>query len=190
MRFLPTTRDNPAKRRRIMPRILTPGTHSEETLAIAHDLLPPGWELATAPHGRPEFFELLKDTEYYIGAGQFKHGPEFYQAAPKLRIVQTLSAGYNTYDLEAARSAGVPICNNGRANATAVAEHAMLLMLAVCRKLLWPHEGVVAGRWRGNDCNSYKLYELEDKTLGIIGLGNIGKKVARRAKAFAMRILY
>ena len=65
--------------------------------------------MATAPHGRPEFFELLKDTEYYIGAGQFKHGPEFYQAAPKLRIVQTLSAGYNTYDLEAARSAGVPI---------------------------------------------------------------------------------
>ena len=68
---------------------------------------------------------LLKDTEYYIGAGQFKHGPEFYQAAPKLRIVQTLSAGYNTYDLDAARAAGVPICNNGGANATAVAEHAM-----------------------------------------------------------------
>ena len=128
-----------------MPRILTPATHSEETLEIAHDLLPPGWELATAPHGRPEFLELLKDTEYYIGAGQFKHGPEFYQAAPKLRIVQTLSAGYNTYDLDAARAAGVPICNNGGANATAVAEHAMMLMLAVCRKLIWQHEGVVSG---------------------------------------------
>src|SRR5436309_15385205 len=173
-----------------MPRILTPSTHSEETLAIAHDLLPPGWQLATAPHGRPEFFELLKDTEYYIGAGQFKHGPEFYQAAPKLRIVQTLSAGYNTYDLEAARAAGVPICNNGGANATAVAEHALLLMLAVSRKLTWVHEGVGSGRWRGNDFNSAKLYELEDKTLGIVGLGNIGKKVARRAKAFDMRIQY
>ena len=108
-----------------MPRILTPATHSDETLQIAHDLLPPGWELATGTHGRPEFLELLKDTEYYIGAGQFKHGPEFYQAAPKLRIVQTLSAGYNTYDLDAARAAGVPICNNGGANSTAVAEHAM-----------------------------------------------------------------
>src|ERR1700719_4403644 len=178
MRLLPTTRDNPPKRRRIMPRILTPGTHSEETLAIAHDLLPPGWQLATAPHGRHECSELLKDTEYYIGAGQFKHGPEFYQAAPKLRIVQTLSAGYNTYDLEAARAAGVPICNNGGANATAVAEHAMLLMLAVCRKLIWQHEGVVSGRWRGNDFNSAKLYELEDKTLGIVGLGNICKEDA------------
>jgi phosphoglycerate dehydrogenase-like enzyme len=171
-------------------RILTPSTHSEETLAIAHDLLPPGFDLVAAPHGRPEFFELLKDTEFYIGGGQFKHGPEFYQAAPKLKIVQTLSAGYNTYDLGAARAAGIPICNNGGANATAVAEHAMLLMLAVCRKLIWQHEGVVSGRWRGNDFNSYKLYELEDKTLGIIGLGNIGKKVARRAKAFDMHIKY
>src|SRR5947208_12529895 len=171
-------------------RILTPNTHSEETLDIANDMIPPGYELVTAPHGRPEFWNLLKDSEFYIGAGQFKHGAEFYQQAPKLKLVQTLSAGYNTYDLEAARAAGVPICNNGGANATAVAEHALLLMLAVSRKLIWVHEGVVSGRWRGNDFNAAKLYELEDKSLGIVGLGNIGKKVARRAKGFDMRIQY
>src|SRR5260370_36669092 len=102
MRLLPTRRDNPPKRRRYMPRILTPSTHSEETLAIAHDLLPPGWQLASAPHGRPEFFELLRDTEYYIGAGQVKHGPEFYQAAPRLRVVQSLTPGYHTDGLVAA----------------------------------------------------------------------------------------
>ena len=141
-----------------MPRILTPATHSQETLEIAHELLSPGWELVMAPHGRPEFWDLLQDTEYYIGGGQFPHGPEFYQRAPKLRIVQTLSAGYNTYDLEAARAAGVPICNNGGANSTAVAEHAMMLMLAVSRKLIWQHEGVSSGRWRGNDFNATKLY--------------------------------
>jgi phosphoglycerate dehydrogenase-like enzyme len=173
-----------------MPRILTPAAHSADTLQIAYDLLPGGWELATAPHGRPEFWDLLKDTEFYIGVSQFKHGPAFYEQAPRLRIVQTLSAGYNTYDLEAARGAGVPICNNGGANATAVAEHAMLLMLAVSRKLIWQHEGVASGRWRGNDFHSTRLYELEDKTLGIVGLGNIGKKVARRAKAFDMQIKY
>jgi len=171
-------------------RILTPAGHGDETLAIAHELLPPGYELVQAPHGRPEFWDLLKDAEFYIGAGQFKHGPEFYAQAPKLKLVQTLSAGYNTYDLDAARNAGVPICNNGGANATAVAEHAVMLMLAVSRRLMWQHDGVVSGRWRGNDFNSTKLYELEDKTLGIVGLGNIGKKVARRAKAFDMRIQY
>jgi phosphoglycerate dehydrogenase-like enzyme len=171
-------------------RILTPAGHSEETLEIAHDLLPPGYELVQAPHGRPEFWELLKESEFYIGAGQYKHGHEFYTQAPKLKLVQTLSAGYNTYDLEAARAAGVPICNNGGANATAVAEHALMLMLAVSRRLIWLHDGVVSGRWRGNDFNAAKLYEVEDKVLGIIGLGNIGKKVARRAKAFDMRIQY
>jgi phosphoglycerate dehydrogenase-like enzyme len=171
-------------------RILTPTGHSEETLKIAHELLPDGFELVTARHGSPEFFDLLRDAEFYIGSGQFKHGPEFYQRAPKLKLVQTLSAGYNTYDLEAARAAGVPICNNGGANATAVAEHAMMLMLAVARKLIWQHEGVVSGRWRGNDFNATRLYELEDKLLGIVGLGNIGKKVARRARAFDMRIQY
>src|SRR6516164_5603906 len=70
MRFFVEIRDNPPKRRRTMPRILTPSTHSQETLAIAHELLPTSWELASAPHGRPEFFDLLKDTEYYIGAGR------------------------------------------------------------------------------------------------------------------------
>jgi phosphoglycerate dehydrogenase-like enzyme len=171
-------------------RILTPTGHGEETMKIARDLLPSGYELVTAPHGRPEFWDLLKDAEFYIGAGQYKHGPEFYAQAPKLKLVQTLSAGYNTYDLEAARAARVPICNNGGANATAVAEHAVMLMLAVSRRLIWQHDGVVAGRWRGNDFNSTKLYELEDKVLGIVGLGNIGKKVARRARAFDMRIQY
>ena len=171
-------------------RILTPNSHGDETMQIAYDMLPGGFELVTAPHGRPEFWELLKDTDFYIGAGQFPHGPEFYAKAPKLKLVQTLSAGYNTYDLDAARAAGVPICNNGGANATAVAEHAIMLMLAVSRKLIWVHDGVVSGRWRGNDFNAAKLYELEDKTLGIVGLGNIGTKVARRAKAFDMRVNY
>ena len=174
-----------------MPRrVLTPNSHSEDTMEIARELLPEGLDLVTAAHGSPEFWNLLQDADFYIGAGQFKHGPEFYAKAPKLKLVQTLSAGYNTYDLEAARAAGVPICNNGGANATAVAEHAILLMLAVARKLIWQHEGVVSGRWRGNDFNSTKLYELEDKVLGIVGLGNIGKKVARRARAFDMRIQY
>ncbi len=171
-------------------RVLTPNSHGDETMQIAHDLLPDGLELVTAPHGRPEFWNLLKDADFYIGAGQFKHGPEFYSQAPKLKLVQTLSAGYNTYDLDAARAAGVPICNNGGANATAVAEHAMH---ADARRLAQADLGARGRRLRAlarQRLQSAKLYELEDKTLGIVGLGNIGKKVARRAKAFDMRVNY
>src|SRR5258707_4082111 len=138
----------PAKEETVlMPyRVLTPDSHGDETMKIAHDLLPDGLELVTAPHGRPEFWNLLKDSDFYIGAGQFKHGPEFYSQAPKLKLVQTLSAGYNTYDLEAARAAGGPICNKGGAQATPLAQAAGMLMLPVSRKLdLLPDRGGSGG---------------------------------------------
>src|SRR5437899_2084302 len=61
-------------------------------------------------------------------------------------------------------------------------------MLAASRRLVWQHENVVAGRWRGNDFSANLVFELEDKVLGIVGLGNIGKKVARLANAFHMRV--
>jgi phosphoglycerate dehydrogenase-like enzyme len=107
-----------------------------------------------------------------------------------VRLVQLLSAGYDQSDIAAHRAAGVPLCNNGGANATAVAEHAIMLMLAVCRRLPWLHASTAAGRWRGNDVANTRLYELRGKTLGIIGLGTIGKKVARLANAFGMNVQY
>ena len=105
----------------------------------------------------------------------------FYRAAPRLKLVQLLSAGYDNVDLEAARRAKVPVANNGGANAISVAEHALMLMLTVSRRLIWTHASVAAGRWRGNG-PAPRMYELFDKTLGIVGLGTIGKKVARLAQ--------
>jgi len=84
----------------------------------------------------------------------------------------------------------VPIANNGGSNSVAVAEHTLMLMLAVYRKLSWHHANVVTGKWRVGDFSSHRLYELEGKTLGIVGLGTIGKKVVRRAAAFGVRIQY
>jgi len=84
----------------------------------------------------------------------------------------------------------VPVSNNGGANAIAVAEHAIMLMLAVCRRLTWQHSMTSSGRWRGNDVANVRLYELYGRTLGIVGLGNIGKKVARLAQAFGLAVQY
>ncbi len=65
----------------------------------------------------------------------------------------------------------------------------MMLMLTVSRRLISQHANVSSGRWRGNG-PAPRMYELNDKTLGIIGLGTIGKKVARLARAFGMRVQY
>jgi phosphoglycerate dehydrogenase-like enzyme len=159
-------------------------------MAIAHELAPPGFDIVTAALGTPAFTAALPDVDYIVGFGDSTMDDAFYRAAPKLKLLQLVSAGYDRCDIEAARRAGVPICNNGGANAVAVAEHALLLMLAVSRRLAWQHASVAAGRWRGNNITDLKLYELHGRTLGIIGLGTIGKKVARLAAAFGMQIIY
>jgi len=71
-----------------------------------------------------------------------------------------------------------------------VAEHTILLMLAVCRRLVWQHDNVVSGRWRTNNVSDVRLFELKGRTLGIVGLGTIGKKTARLARAFGMTVQY
>jgi phosphoglycerate dehydrogenase-like enzyme len=72
----------------------------------------------------------------------------------------------------------------------AVAEHAVMLMLAVLKKLVSYHLTVVAGKWRAPDFTASRTYELEGERLGIVGLGNIGKKVARRVRGFEMDVRY
>ncbi len=159
-------------------------------IEVARELAPPGFEIVSAASGTPAFKAALPDIEYIIGFGEPSMDDAFYRAAPKLKLLQLVSAGYDRCDIEAARRAGVPICNNGGANAVAVAEHALMLMLAVSRRLVWQHTSTAQGRWRGNNIADVKLYELNGRTLGIIGLGAIGKKVARLAQAFGMQVIY
>ena len=80
-------------------------------------------------------------------------------------------------DVEAARRAGVPVCNNGRANAIAVCEHALMLMLAVSRRLVWQH-GMVASGAGAATTSRNALYELYGRTLGLIGLGTSARSRA------------
>jgi phosphoglycerate dehydrogenase-like enzyme len=172
-----------------MPRIIIADNPLNE-ISVAKELLPPNLETVIARHGSAEFKAALADAICLVGFGDGTMDDAFYAAAPKLKLVQLLSAGYDRCDIGAARRAGVPICNNGGANSTAVSEHAILLMLAVCRRIVWQHSNVASGRWRGNNVNDVKLFELKGRTLGIVGLGTIGKKTARLAQAFGMNVQY
>jgi phosphoglycerate dehydrogenase-like enzyme len=157
---------------------------------IARSLLPADFDLQVVDQGTPEFDAAIKDAEYLTGFTRSSMGPDFYRGAPKLKLIQLISAGYDRLDIEAARQARVPVANNGGSNSVAVAEHTLMLILAVYKKLAWHHNNVVAGKWRVGDFAQTRTYELAGKTLGIVGLGTIGKKVARRAQAFDMHVQY
>jgi phosphoglycerate dehydrogenase-like enzyme len=156
----------------------------------ARSMVPQGFELVVTDSDSPDFLKTVAGAEYYVGFPRAGMGPEFFKAAPGLKLIQLISAGYDRLDLAAAKKAGVPIANNGGSNSVAVAEHTMMLILAVYKKLSWHHDNVVHGKWRVGDFSETRTYELAGKTLGIVGLGTIGKKVARRAVAFDMDVQY
>jgi glyoxylate reductase/D-3-phosphoglycerate dehydrogenase len=169
-------------------RILFTNT-AAEIVEDARELTPAGFELIVAAPGSAEYTAALPSADYLLGNVQGMDDA-FYRAAPRLRLVQLFSAGYDHVDLDAARRAGVPVANNGGANSRAVAEHTILLMLAVYRRLVPRHDMTAGGRWRGNQPMP-TLFEMHGKTLGIIGFGTIGKRVARiAAGGFDMRVQY
>lgn len=162
---------------------------SRNVVDMAKGMAPAGFETIIAAQGDPVIDDNLADAAYFVCYPNVDVGRSFHAKARQLRLLQLLSAGYDAVDLNAARAANVPVCNNGGANAISVSEHAIMLMLTVARRVVWQHANVSSGRWRGNG-PAPRMYELSGKTLGIVGLGNIGKKTARLAKAFGMNVIY
>jgi phosphoglycerate dehydrogenase-like enzyme len=156
----------------------------------ARAMVPAGFELVVTDQESPSFLKDVAGAEYYIGFPRAGMGDAFFKAAPGLKLLQLISAGYDRLDLAAAKKAGVPIANNGGSNSVAVAEHTMMLILAVYKKMAFHHINVTHGKWRVGDFATTRTYELAGKKLGIVGLGTIGKKVARRAAGFDMDIQY
>ncbi|MDD3717489.1 MAG: 2-hydroxyacid dehydrogenase [Actinomycetota bacterium] len=112
------------------------------------------------------------------------------EAARGCMLIQQPSIGYQHIDLEATRLAGIPVANVGAANAIGVAEQAIMFMLCLLKRALYFHDKTAAGEWAQQEIFTLGLSELHGKTLGIIGMGNIGREVAKRAKAFGCRIVY
>src|SRR5256714_3010082 len=111
---------------------------------------------------------------------------ELLAKARKLRVIGRAGVGVDNIDLDAATRQGIAVMNTPGANAIAVAEHTLAMMLAMARPIGRANELMHAGKW---EKKSLQGTELRGKTLGIVGLGRIGLEVARRAKAFEMKII-
>ena len=110
--------------------------------------------------------------------------------APKLRFIQSISAGTDQYSREALKSAGIRLASAQGVNARAVAEHAMALVLALTRQLHVARDNQAKRHWRGMISDlARREDELGGKTLLIVGLGRIGSNLAGLARAFGMRVI-
>ncbi|HSJ91175.1 MAG TPA: NAD(P)-dependent oxidoreductase, partial [Ilumatobacter sp.] len=111
---------------------------------------------------------------------------ELLAAADELMVVGRAGIGLDNVDVVAATARGVMVVNAPQSNIISAAEHTMALLLAQARNVPQAHAALVDGRW---ERTKWEGVELADKTLGIVGLGRIGKLVADRAKAFQMRLV-
>lgn len=108
------------------------------------------------------------------------------QAAKKVRLIARAGMGVDTIDVDAATEKGIIVMNTPAANAVSAAEHSMALILAMMRNLPFAHQDLKQGTWNRK---KYTGSELAHKTLGLLGLGNVGRNVARYAKAFQMKVI-
>ena len=110
------------------------------------------------------------------------------QQLSKCRLISVAATGYSCVDVEAAAAASISVCCVGEYCTDEVADHSILLMLALCRRLPEYHEQVQSeNRWEFDSLNG--LRPLRGQTLGIIGFGRIGQAVARRAQAFGVKVI-
>jgi len=154
-----------------------------DRVRLAESLAPDDMDISVVDTGLSweERSELLSDTEVLILGGLAMPYQELIQL-PNLKMLQLMSAGYDQIDVPAVREQGIFVANNSPQIARSVAEHALGLMLAVQHKFVPGTEGVRDGTWR--DPVRSGVYEIGGKTIGIIGLGNIGRLVAQMVRGF------
>jgi D-3-phosphoglycerate dehydrogenase len=146
----------------------------------------PGWEVKThdqLPEGLPA---ALADADALVVRSAVQVDDALLEHAPKLRVIGRAGVGVDNIDAEAATRRGIVVMNTPGANAVAVAELTIGLMIALARKVPAANATMHAGKWEKKNLQGT---ELRAKTLGILGLGRIGLEVARRARGFGMEIV-
>ncbi|MDA1278620.1 MAG: 2-hydroxyacid dehydrogenase [Chloroflexi bacterium] len=136
-----------------------------------------------------ELIEALKDADAAI-PWLASIPVQVAENLPNLKLVQLLTAGYDSVDVVGLGKLGISVANNGGANAISVSEHAVSLMLSVYRRMMEAWSNVVDGNWRSGVDQLPVRTEINGKTVGIIGFGNIGRQVSRRLSGFDCEVLY
>ena len=144
------------------------------------------WTVITPEQAQGSLAEHLEDADALIVRSAVQADAALLEPAGKLRVIGRAGVGVDNIDLEAATRKGIVVMNTPGANAVAVAEHTLGLMLAMARQICRANDLMHAGKW---EKKSLQGSELRGKTLGVLGLGRIGAEVARRAQGFGMKVV-
>ena len=151
---------------------------------------PPDYEVVVLDKSSTEEQRIneVRDAEFLLCYGQ-DPSDEVIKSLEKCRLVQLLAAGYDRMNLDLLAELEIPCANNGGANSWAVADQAVLLMLAIYKQLLASDNSTREGRW-AEPITGQNTFEMADKKVGILGIGNIGRQVAKRVQGFDAKVQY
>lgn len=162
-------------------KILVADKISERGLALLRET---GWEVVTP--AAADVPTAIADADGLVVRSATKVTPALLKNAAKLRVVGRAGVGVDNVDMTAATHHGVLVMNTPGGNSVSVAEHTFALLLAFARSVPQANASIHAGKW---EKSAFSGMELKGKTLGLLGLGRIGSEVARRARAFEMKVL-
>jgi len=156
---------------------------------VIRNEMPAGWSLVTLEgENREDWRARLREADFVVVADWPITAGEL-AAAPKLKMIQHQGVGHEKIDKQALKTRGIPLALCPAGTTVGVAEHTLLLILAVYKRLVLADTKLREGVWLQWGLRSVS-FELAGKTLGLLGFGRIGQAVARRASAFDARVLY
>ena len=164
-------------------KVLVTDSISEEGIGILYDYAEVDAKSKMTPE---ELISIIGDYEALLVRSQTKVTAEVIAAGKKLQVIARAGVGIDNVDVEAATQHGIAVVNAPTGNTISAAEHTVALMMALARHIPQANASLKSGEWRRSD---FMGNELRGKTLGVIGLGNVGAAVARRAQGLEMRVI-
>jgi len=134
--------------------------------------------------------EAVRDAEGILLTPRVRADAEFFEAAPKLRVLSTTSVGYDPFDIPEATRHGVVVCHTPGVLTAAVANLTMAMIFSLALKLFENEPYVRSGGWTRRETPPALGMEIQGKTLGVIGFGRIGQEITRRMQALGMRTIW
>ena len=174
-----------------MTRILVPQPIPEAAAELLQEL----GEVTIYPHvdrqiPRAELLEAVRDKNILYAVGEVPYDAELIEAAKELQFIAAMHASAKFVDFAAATAKGVPVAGNPKLTAKTAAEFTFALLMATAWRLPEADTFLREGRWQQNQSMAFLGSRLYGKTLGIVGMGQIGQLVARKAAACDMHIIY